>query len=215
VLYNSAQLDFWQLETVARARLGSKAFRWHCFADLYPPNVGEKKVVVSSLFGNYPVNGEVPALAVTISGIHVHNERDRAQGDRGSQGGRKSVRRTNRIVLPASSAHIRFFMISCQIHATRWRAQQIVLQMRNAAVERTQLDRSAHRRGYARNERITSQGHNPEPDYYSRIRKRTRLILLHMAANYHRILNLVINPLVYTVAWTGTELVLTSQNVKT
>jgi len=64
-------------------------------------------------------------------------------------------------------------------------------------------------------QRITSHGHNPEPDYLSRIRKRTRLILLHMAANYHRILNLVINPLVYTVAWTGTELVLTSQNVKT
>lgn len=108
-MYNSAQFDFGPQETVARARLGSKAFRWHCFGDLYPPNVREKKVVVSSLFGNYPVNGEVPALAVTISGIHVHNERDRAQGDRGSQGGRKSVRRTNRIVLPASSAHIRFF----------------------------------------------------------------------------------------------------------
>jgi len=42
-MYNSAQFDFGPQETVARARLGSKAFRWHCFADLLTPKRPRKE----------------------------------------------------------------------------------------------------------------------------------------------------------------------------
>jgi len=100
-MYNSAQFDFGPQETVARARLGSKAFRWHCFADLLHPNDREKKVA-SSLFGNYPANERFGRSAVRLAEVEYIPRAERKRlcpaRPREQQRGRKRVRRTNRIV---------------------------------------------------------------------------------------------------------------------